>query len=128
MRTETILLKAYNRSTAHYLKLKCAKILWNLKPTTTRPVVHLPNNYTICKALQINVPIMNVPSVSTEAHLFIEIKGASIFSFGQICDKNCTSVFTKDDIKVLYSNKYVILQGARKHDDGIWGIKLSASK
>ena len=49
------------------------------------------------------------------------MKNESLLSIGQLCDKGCNAVFSKDKLNVYLNNK-IILQGTRNTKDGLWDV------
>lgn len=122
---EAVLLKADTGASAHYLAAKDMHKagISNLKPTITPKLVQLPT-LDIMKSTHdstLNIPRVSVPAKS--ATIYPKITGSSLLSIGQLCDDNCTAVFTKTDMKVI-KEKIVILEGTRNKNDGLWDVKL----
>ena len=122
---EAVLLKADTGASAHYLAAKDMHKagISNLKRTITPKLVQLPT-LDIMKSTHdstLNIPRVSVPAKS--ATIYPKITGSSLLSIGQLCDDNCTAVFTKTDMKVI-KEKNVILKGTRNKDDGLWDVKL----
>jgi hypothetical protein len=124
----TASLKADTEATAHYIKTADAGILHVLSSTTTGPSVRLPNNNTMQAQLSGHLPIENLPPTATKAHIFKKLQSASLLSVGQLCDSDCTAVFTKTDLKIFDNNKQIIIRGERNFQDGLWDVKLKKTQ
>jgi hypothetical protein len=117
-------LKADTGATAHYIKANDAGLLHALTTTKTGPSVRLPNNTTMQTQLRGHLPISNIPKQATQAHVFKDLQSASLLSVGQLCDSDCTAVFTKTDLQIFDTNKQVIIRGTRNFQDGLWDVHL----
>jgi hypothetical protein len=122
---QTTMLKADTGATAHYIKQADALVLQNLSPTTTGPTVRLPNNTVMRPQLQGHLPITGIPKGSTKAHVFKDLQSASLLSVGQLCDSDCTAIFTKKDLNIFNRDNKVIIQGKRNNQDGLWDVHLT---
>ena len=120
-----IILKADTGASGNYIRLKDAIILKNKKLTKTGPKVRLPNNSVITSTTEGYLPFNNLPKNATQAHIFPDIKSASLLSIGQLCDSNCTAIFTKTDLTVLNEAHDPVLNGIRNSNDGLWDIALN---
>ena len=56
-----------------------------------------------------NFPLPSLPRSATISHDFPSLASVSIWSVGQICDHNCTAIFTNFPIK-MYNNNDVKIQ------------------
>ena len=107
----SIILKADTGASGNYIRLKDAIILKNKKLMKTGPKVRLPNNSVITSTTEGYLPFNNLPKNATQAHIFPDIKSASLLSIGQLCDSNCTAIFTKTDLTVLNEAQDPVLNG-----------------
>ena len=111
-------MKADTGATANYIRTKDAVILSGLKSTSTGPHVRLPNNAIITSKLEGTLPIPNVPLAATKAHTFDD----------QLCDADCSALFTRESLKVYNRSKDLVLTGQRNQNDGLWDVNLSSLK
>ena len=68
-----------------------------------------------------------LPSTSTQAHAYPNFKIESLLSIGQLCDSNCSAIFTKKDVIVFNSDKTLILNGTRNVFNGLWDVTIEIS-
>ena len=122
---EAVLLKADTGASAHYLAQKdMTKVgITNLKKTTMPKLVQLPTKDIMKSSHDATLNIAQVSHAAKTATVYPKITGASLLSIGQLCDDNCTAIFTKADMKVIKNNS-VILEGKRNREDGLWDVKL----
>jgi len=59
-----------------------------------------------------NLNITGLPSAATLVRCFHDIENTSLVSVGQLCDANCTAVFTSDEVHI-YHNGTIIISGHR---------------
>ena len=98
------------------------------KPTSTGPRVRLPNNAIITSKQEGTLPIPNVPLTATKAHTFEDLHCSSLLSIGQLCDADCSALFTRESLKVYNKSKDLVLTGQRNQNDGLWDVNLSSLK
>ena len=72
------------------------------------------------------LPIPNLPTEATESHTFKDLHSASLLSIGQVCDADCSAVFTKQDLQIFNDKKELVLTGQRSYTDGLWNVNLSS--
>ena len=121
-------MKADTGATANYIRTKDAVILSQLKSTSTGPRVRLPNNAPIITTKQEGtLPIPNVPLAATKAHTFDDLHSSSLLSVGQLCDADCSALFTRESLKVYNKCNDLVLTGhQRNQNDGLWDVNLSS--
>ena len=56
-----------------------------------------------------NLTLPSLPPSAKISHGFPSLSSGSLLSVGQICDHNCTAIYTNCSIKI-YNNKYVKIQ------------------
>ena len=120
----TVILKADTGASGNYIRLKDALILKDKKRTDIGPKVRLPDNSIITTNTEGHLPLKNLPHSATHAHIFPDIKSASLLSIGQLCDSNCTAIFTKNDLTILNEEQHPVLNGVRNTVDGLWDVPL----
>ena len=69
------------------------------------------------------LPIHGVHNKAIEITIFPDLTSSSLLSIGQLCNDDCTAIFTKKDIKVIKNNN-VILEGTRNLNDGLWDVPI----
>ena len=98
------------------------------KPTSTGPRVRLPNNAIITSKQEGTLPIPNFPLTATKAHTVDDLHCSSLLSIGQLCDADCSALFTRESLKVYNKSKDLVLTGQRNQNDGLWDVNLSSLK
>ena len=122
---DAVLFKADTGASAHYLAAKDMTKLGvsNVKPTLSPKLVQLPTQQIVASTHDSTLNIPKVSSAAKSATIFPKITGPSLLSIGQLCDDNCTAVFTKTNMKVL-KNDSIIIEGKRNLNDGLWDVTL----
>ena len=59
------------------------------------------------------------------AYSFNNLKSGTLISIGQLCDDDCTAIFTKYDVKVMKNNK-ILIRG-RRADNGLWKLPIGGN-
>ena len=72
------------------------------------------------------LPIKNLSTTATTAHVLPNLKSASLLSMGQLCDDDCIVTLDKSKMTVEKNNK-IILEGTRNINDGLWDIQLDTN-
>ena len=57
-----------------------------------------------------------------------KLKSASLLSIRQLCDSDCSALFTKKDVNNFNSDKTTVLNGIRNTSDGLWDVTIKSSK
>ena len=91
------------------------------------PQVRLSDNTIIQSTHQGHLPIPNIPPNATLSHTFPKLQSASFLSIRQLCDANCSAVFTKHQLKVLDKKNNLVLTGHCNYTDGLWDVPLTSS-
>ena len=99
----------------------------HLHPCKQRPQVSLPNKEIIEATLQGNLPLHTLPHHPTKAFVLPHLTNSSLLSVDQLCDNNCTIIFTKKAMHI-YQNAKQMLAGKRNLSDGLWDIVLPATQ
>ena len=76
--------------------------------STMNPSVHVivPNGQIMTSISTANLPLPGLPSLATLSHGFPSLASGSLLSVGQICDNQCTAIFTDRTVR-MYHNKDV---------------------
>jgi hypothetical protein len=56
-------------------------------------------------------------------HILPDLKTGSLISIGQLCDDDCTALFTKHHLKI-FKNGTAIITGRRNTSNGLWHIPM----
>ena len=123
----SVTLKADTGATGNYIRTKDAFILKNSVPTSTGPRVRLPDNTILASTMTGHLPITTLPKQATVSHTFPNLHSASLLSIGQVCDADCSALFTKHQLKVFDNKKKLVLTGHRNQTDGLWDVPVSSS-
>ena len=67
-------------------------------------------------------------STATQAHVYPNLKIASLLSIRQLCYSNLSSLFTKKDVTIFNSDKTPVLNGTRNISDGLWDFTIETSQ
>ena len=121
-------MKADTGATGNYIRNEDALILNHVVDSTTGPHVRLPDNSIIKPTKSGHLPIPVLPQSATEAHVFPSLKSASLLSIGQLCDSNCSALFTKKDLTIFDSTNAPVLKGQRNETDGLWDVNLPSQQ
>ena len=62
--------------------------------------VYLPNDEIFKSTHDAILPIPTVSTQAKEATIFPALTNSSLLSIGQLCNDDCTAIFTKTDMKV----------------------------
>jgi len=83
------------------------------QPTSsTNPSVSVivPNGQIMTSNTTSNLPIPKLPPSATISHGFPKLASGSLLSVGQICDHNCTAIFTNKSVKMYNTSDITIKQ------------------
>ena len=126
--TNIITLKYDTGSTVNYIRGKYNIILKNPKSKTTGLWVRLPDKSIIQLTLSGHLTLTKLPSAATQAHVYQNIKIASLLSIGKLCDSGCSALFTKIKFTIFNSDNNHVLNGIRGIYDGLWCVTLTPSQ
>ena len=118
-----MILKADTGASAHYIKNDDKSFLLNVQPSLHPKQVQLPDETIIESTHDATLPINGISNFAKEATIFPDLTSASLLSIGQLCNDDCTAIFTKQNMKVI-KNEKVILHGTRNLSDGLWDVPL----
>jgi hypothetical protein len=107
--------------TGHFLQQTVP--VYNKTPSARPLLVNLPDGTTMASSHSAQIHLPNVPHTAGMAHIFSSLNTASLISIGQLCDHNCTAVFTKTKVEVNNANNNIVIQGQRE-PDGLWHLNL----
>ena len=117
----SIVLKADTGASKHYIKQTDKNLLSNITPCSHAQVT-LPNKMTIQASTSGSLPLP-VNSSAKTAYILPGLTNSSLLSIGQLCDDDCTAIFTKTAM-TIYKNAKVLLTGVRNPNDGLWDITI----
>ena len=114
-----IILKYDTGATGNYIRGQDTIILKNPRPTTTGHRVRLPDNSSIQQTLCGHLHLPMLSSTATQAHVYPNLKIASLLSIRQLCYSNLSSLFTKKDVTIFNSDKTPVLNIISNISDGL---------
>lgn len=118
--SSSYILKVDSGASSHIIKSQHKNLLDYRQKTPNGPTAILPNNKRISATEQGLLPLTNnLPSSAKTAHIYPDITNESLLSIGQLCNADCTAIFTKYFLKIFYNNK-LILKGYRNPTDNLW--------
>ena len=88
------LLKADSGASQHYIRPQDCTMLQNMKDVSG-PSVYLPDMTKITADRTGLLPIPHLSSSARSAHVFPNLKSASLLSLGQLCDDDCLILLNK---------------------------------
>ena len=101
----TNIFKLDSGATSHfYDTYKSALLCQPVSPMNPSINVLIPNGDIMKSISTATLPIPNLPSTATKAHGFPHLASGSLLSVGQICDHQCTAIFTSTKAKI-YNTK-----------------------
>ena len=121
--TNTIAVKCFTGATGRFIRYKYSVIFNYLQHTTTSPLFRLPDNSVIQPTHSGHLPLSILPPVSTQAHAYLNIKSYSLLSIGQLCDSDCSALFTKSYVATFNSDKTPVLNGKHNISNILWDVK-----
>ena len=116
-------MKADTGASGHYLTQQDQHGCQEVRPTTAPKNVLLPTNEIISSTHDAYLPIYSVSKQATSATIFPALTNSSLLSIGQLCDDNCSAIFTKTNLQIIKDDK-IILEGMRNLTDGLWDVPL----
>ncbi len=135
---DIITLKADTGATSTFLDAKDVGKLTVHAPTKTQPSIGalVPSGHIIQSQGHTHLPITNLPSSTTLAHVMPKLASGSLLSVGTVCDANCTAIFDATSVKIyhnedlcLKATKPPLIQGNRNSPkQPLYTIQLSTSK
>jgi hypothetical protein len=112
-------------ASGNYIDATAEKHCIDVTLTNTGPSVQVTNGENIEATKRAIVSLANELSKQARVgHIFDDLKSGSLISLGQLCDKDCATLFTKYDVKI-YKNGQVIIVGERNTSNGLWNIPLA---
>ena len=79
----------------------------------------IPNGTNITAHAHYNMHLKNVSSKASEADILPTFKH-SLLSVGQLCDDDCTAIFSKDKCTVYNKQNEPVITGRRNHSTGLY--------
>ena len=99
----------------------------NIKPATKPIAITLPNGKIIKSTHKCNLDIPWLPEHMTEAHIVPGLAHASLISTGKFCDAGCKVMFDKEECRVYFKNKLVLV-GGRDVATGLWQLPINLAE
>ena len=122
------ILKSDTRAKGNYIYDEDAIILHNLQSTIHGPCVQLPNNWIFNPNKQVNIPLPNLSSQATHAHLLPNLNSTGLLSIGKLCNSDCLALFTKTGVTIFNAKNDPVIIGQRNNPYGLWDVNISSSK
>ena len=97
----------------------------NPTPNTNEDALHvtLPDSSKIQSTHVAHLPIPTLDENATKTYIFPNLHSALI-SIGQLCDAECTVIFSKHCAKIMNQHNVLITEGTRDLTTGLWKINL----
>ena len=70
----------------------------------------VPNEQIMTSNTTSNLPIPTLPPSATLSHGFPKLASGSLLSVGQICNHNCTAIFTDKSVKIYNTSDITVKQ------------------
>ena len=86
---------------------------------TNPPAVMIPNGDNITARAHYNLRLQNVSAQASEADILPSFKH-SLLSVGQLCDDNCTAIFSKHHCTIYNKDKEPVIEGIQNHATGLY--------
>ena len=87
---------------------------------TNPPTVMIPNGDNITARAHYNLRLQNVSAQASEADILPSFKH-SLLSVGQLCDDDCTAIFSKHHCTIYNKYQEPVINGIRNHSTGLYG-------
>ena len=81
---------------------------------TNAPQVMIPNGANITAHARYNLQLQNVSQQASEADILPSFKH-SLLSVGQLCDDDCTAIFSKHNCTIYNKNNQPVITGIQNH-------------
>ena len=101
-------MKADTGASGHYLTQQDQHGCQEVRPTTAPKNVLLPTNEIISSTHDAYLPIYSVSKQATSATIFPALTNSSLLSIGQLCDDNCSAIFTKTNLQIIKDDKIIL--------------------
>ena len=100
------------------------------RKTTLAPRISVgcPNGHTLRSIKQTNLAIPGIPEQANKARVFNNLKTGYLLSIGQLCDSDCTAIFSKEAVKITNANNKEVLTGPRDKRTGLWTVDIPLTK
>ena len=86
---------------------------------TNPPAVMIPNGDNITARAHYNLRLQNVSAHASEADILPSFKH-SLLSVGQLCDDDCTAIFSKHHCTIYNKCQEPVIKGIRNHSTGLY--------
>ena len=107
-----IILKTDTGASNHYIRTTDATFQNQIKITINPVQYHLPNNMILASTQKGLLPVNVLTQTAKHAHMLLSLINSSLLSIGQLCDKDCMTLFTKNGT-IICKNEKIVLQGKR---------------
>jgi len=107
--------------TGHFLAVSAP--YKNKQSTNTGISVRLPNQDIMTATHTAELDLPDLPQAARNAHIFPALGTTSLISVGQLCDAQCTAIFTKTTVDITHNDK-TILKGIRTKTNNLWHATL----
>ena len=103
----------------HNLALGDGDLQQYVRYTTNAPRVMIPNGANITAQAHYNLQLANVSHKASEADILPSFKH-SLLSVGQLCDDNCTAIFSKNKCTIYNKRNEPVITGIHNHSMGLY--------
>ena len=106
--------------------LQHAEALVDKKPTQTSHHIRCPNGSTAVSTHAAKLPDQHLSDAASTVHLFPDNDiDLPLLSVGQLCDDDCSAIFTKTDFTVSKDHSGdTVMTGRRGHTTGLYMVNL----
>ena len=123
-----MILKSYTSATVNYICDENTVILNKLESKIHDIRVRLTNSSIINPTKQVNLPLTKFSSQATHSHLLPNLNISSLLSIGQLCDLDCSALYTKTGVAIFNSQNERFLNGQHNQSYVIWDVNISSSQ
>jgi hypothetical protein len=107
-------------ATGHFFKV--SSTLLDLKPTTTRIAISLPDGAQIKSTHTGTPPIPGLSISACRAHVFPSLKSHSLLSIRKLCNHGCKAIFTNDCVKITRDDLVLLTGIMFSSTNGFWTL------
>ena len=121
----TVVSKLDSGATDNYIRREDAHILQQ-RQRSQGPSVQLPDDSFIQSNEKGELPLPFLSKKAKTAHVFDDLKSASLIAVGQLCNDGYKVTF-EDDTVIATKGNNLVLEGQRNHTNGLWDVVLSTN-